>query len=190
LVIRRRASRGLVLAEHLRAQPGRILSGGVRGKPHGVQDLLIAQIRVEKDEEVVRHLLSAISGCKSAEAIEVVASYLQHESEDIRAVAIDELVKLGEDALTHVVPLLKDPSPNVGGKVILALKNHPFVSIYRPIEELANHEDPRFRMTALFVIIEVEESRFKSILDRLSCDSNSHVAEIAQEAAKIMMRED
>jgi len=143
----------------------------------GVLPSLLEQVREEKEVPALVGMLRALGRIGNGVVIPVLKGFLTHEADEVREATIDALAALGTDeALNPVMPALRDRSPVVIARAILALRSHPSLDLGKPIAELAGHTDPAHRRTAVLIITELADPRFVSLLDSLSKDSDERTA--------------
>ncbi|MBI4864812.1 MAG: HEAT repeat domain-containing protein [Candidatus Riflebacteria bacterium] len=148
----------------------------------GALPILIEQIRTETNVPLLVGMLRTLGQLGNPLAIPLLKEYLAHEVEEARGACVEALRGLGTDeALNSVIPALRDRSPVVVGRAIVALKAHPYVDPSRAIAELAGHADVAHRRTAVLVVGELAEERFASVIETLGQDRDPGVAQAARD---------
>ena len=147
--------------------------------------LLMARLGVEEDATVICSLLTALGQTKNAITVARLAEFAQHSDPAVRAAAIDACALIGTDqALNVAIPQLKDSSPSVIARAILALRQYPIVDLGPPMEWLANHQDPEHRKTAVQVAGVLNDNRYRNLVQRLSTDTDPAIAALAIETVE------
>ena len=149
---------------------------------------ILDRLRAETDVPVMVNLLTALGRIKKADVVPVLApQYLQHPEETVRAAVIDTLASIGSpEALEPVAAMVSDASPVVIGRALVALRAEPGVDVLAELTKMAEHADARFRTTAVYVITELGDAKFVPLVQKLTADSDSSVASLAQDAADIL----
>lgn len=116
---------------------------------------------------------------------------LLDEDERVQANAVEALWAFdGDDGRPLLLTAAKSPNHRVAGNAILGLYRISDLSSIRRIFEMAQHHDPRFRSTAVWVMGETQDPRFLPFLtERFSQSSGNERMAVLRALSQIRRRE-
>ena len=156
------------------------------GDPARIPEVL-TRLRIEKNLKVKAALLAALGQLGGDEEVDHIKLYLEHPDARIRATAVENIGKLSPDNMVQLLnPFLVDEDNRTAANAIVALGDCPEVQLLPPLERLAQSKKVNHRKSAIYAILQLEDSETATLLVTLGKDSNSEVAERAKEVLELL----
>jgi HEAT repeat protein len=143
-------------------------------------DRLFELLGEERHEHVVATLVKYLACYNDDRYFGAVLPYLSHPDNRVRANTIEGIELAGvKEAAIHIIPLLKDADNRVRANAAKFLMNSHRDDVEATIMDMMDSEFEWMRDSAVFVIDTVKPAHAMELLEKLTSDSNTEIAEKA-----------
>lgn len=156
--------------------------------------ILLSHFAGERDLRVRATILRALGRLQYQKALPLLVENLRAKDDRCRANAVDGLRFLQDrDGLKQVIPLLHDKNNRVRANAVLALRDEKTAGIYASLLNLIRSEDESLLLSAIYVIMELDDPDYyeflydleKSPFDRVSVRAADCLKSLEENGIKV-----
>ena len=156
------------------------------GDPSRIPEIL-TRLRVEKNLKMKSALLNALGELGGEEEVEHIKPYLDHPDSRVRATAVENIGRLCPNDLHEILaPFLYDEDNRTAANAIVALGDCPQASFLPALEKLVRSKEINYRKSAIYAILQLENSEAAKHLHDLTNDEDEEVSQRAKEVLSFL----
>jgi HEAT repeat protein len=149
--------------------------------------VLLSHFSGERDLRVRATILRALGSLQYHKALPLLVENLRAKDDRCRANAVDGLRLLqSREGLKQVIPLLHDKNNRVRANALLALRDEKTAGIYASLLNLIRSDDESFLLSAIYVIMELEDPDYYEFLYDLEKSGFDNVSIRAADCLKTL----
>ena len=148
---------------------------------------VIELAQTEEDGFIKANAIIALGKLGDENLIDTLADYLSSPIDRVRANAIEALAMIGgEKVHPLLIPHLDDKNNRCKANAVIALKNHPYVSILKPLKQMVESDELLMRKSAFYAITDIATDEVIPLLGILYGDIDDEVRKNAHHFLQMM----
>ena len=148
---------------------------------------VIELAQTEEDGFIKANAIIALGKLGDENLIDTLSDYLASSIDRVRANAIEALAMIGgEKVHPLLIPHLDDKNNRCKANAVIALKDHPYVSIHKPLKQMVESNELLMRKSAFYAITDIATDEVIPLLGTLYNDNDDEVRKNAHHFLQMM----
>ena len=148
---------------------------------------VIEMAQTEQDGFIKANAIIALGKLGDENLIDTLSDYLSSSIDRVRANAIEALAMIGgEKVYPLLIPHLDDKNNRCKANAVIALKDHPYVSVLKPLKQMVESDELLMRKSAFYAITDIATDEVIPLLGTLYGDSDDEVRKNAHHFLQMM----
>lgn len=132
--------------------------------------------QTEQDAFIRANAVIALGRLGDESLVDTVAGFLSSPVDRVRANAVEALSILGGERVPSLlIPFLDDANNRCKANAIIALKDHPYVNILKPLQQMVTSDELLMRKSAFYAVTDIATDEVIALLEPLANDADEDV---------------